>query len=276
MPIQVELAGRQLAIQYGPFADLPDLGREGVTLLIRDLTNLLAAERAKQDCVSMVGHELRTPLTMIRATTDILGEQDAGLLTLTQSRTTELLRSNAYRLLAVVNDLLNVSALDSGRVHVALDDIDLFGVLHEVVEAFERQACEHDLELRLTLAPGVTSIPAYADRSRVRQVLANLIGNATNYTPRGGHIRVCAEAGPSFVRIDVADDGIGIAPEDRERLFEKFYRTLAGQRQSSGTGLGLTIARSIVELHGCMIWCESDGEHGSTFSFTLPVSADAD
>ena len=275
-PLEVELAGRQLAIQCGPFVDLPGRQSEGLILLIRDLTNLLAAERAKQDFVSMVGHELRTPLTMIRATTDMLGEQDAGSLTPTQTRITEILRGNADRLLALVNDLLDVSALGSGRVHVAREPIDLLDVLDETIEAFERQACEHDLELRLVLPPGITSIPAYADRSRIRQVLSNLVGNAIKYTPRGGHIRVCVEAGPVLVRVDVQDDGIGIAPEDQAHLFEKFYRAAAGQRQSSGTGLGLTIARSIVELHGGMIWCESDGTHGSTFSFRLPVSCDPD
>jgi signal transduction histidine kinase len=146
--------------------------------------------------------------------------------------------------------------------------MDLAELVRDTIEAHGAEAEQHHIALASDL-PGA-GVEVWADRSRVRQVLQNLIHNAVKYTPTGGHVAVRVAATPDGARVDVTDDGIGIPPAEQERLFEKFYRTRAGQRQSGGTGLGLAIARSLVELHGGAIWCDSDGTSGSTFSFTLP------
>jgi signal transduction histidine kinase len=241
---------------------------DGAILLVRDLTAVAAAERAKQDFVSMVGHELRTPLTLIRTSVDLLCEEAAGPLNATQRPIADVLRSNADRLQQLISDLLDMSAIDSGRVQVHPVLMDLGELVRETVAAHAGEAEGQRIALAEELPAG--GVEVWADRGRVRQVLQNLVHNALKYTPAGGHVTVRVSAAPAAARIDVTDDGIGVPPAEQPRLFEKFYRTRAGQRHSGGTGLGLAIARSLVELHGGEIWCESDGTSGSTFSFTLP------
>jgi signal transduction histidine kinase len=265
-PLLAEVDGRKLAISAGPFAD-PDPERSGMLILIRDLSAEAEAERVKQDFVSMVGHELRTPLTLIRTTIDLLHEGDAGVLNETQERVVEVLRNNADRLMALISDLLDMSALDSGRMQIVPSSIDLGEVVTAAVEAAQPAAAVKRHELTVTAPAGLI---VYADRRRIEQVLSNLIGNAIKYTPPGGRIDVEAYEEQPFARVSVRDNGIGIPPEEQAHLFEKFYRTAEGRRTTGGTGLGLAIARSIIELHGGAISCESDGRDGSTFTFTLP------
>lgn len=262
---------RELALTAGPFgAAGATVGGAvgGAILLLRDLTDVTAAERAKQDFVSMVSHELRTPLTLIRTSIDLLGEETAGTLTPTQQRIAEVLCSNADRLQQLISDLLDMSAIDLGRVQMHPVPMDLAELVRDTVETHAAKADEQRIALASEL-PGA-AVEVWADRSRVWQVLQNLIRNAVKYTPTGGHVAVRVAATADGARVDVTDDGIGIPPAEQGRLFEKFYRTRAGQRQSGGTGLGLAIARSLVELHGATIWCESEGKSGSTSSFTLP------
>ncbi|MGE3960218.1 MAG: ATP-binding protein [Dehalococcoidia bacterium] len=264
-----ETNGRRLAISAGPFIDSeaePD--RAGMMVLMRDLSAEAEAERVKQDFVSMVGHELRTPLTLIRTTIDLLNEGDAGALNETQRRIVEVLHANTDRLMALINDLLDMSALDSGRMQIQPEQIDIAAVVREAVEEAQPAAAakEHRLAAR---TPEYLSV--FADRKRVLQVLANLVGNAVKYTPPGGNIEVSVHIRDPWVEIRVTDSGIGIPPEEQAQLFEKFYRTTTGRRTTGGTGLGLAIARSLIDLHGGRIWVESDGRSGTTFAFTLPV-----
>jgi PAS domain S-box-containing protein len=265
--IVFEQDGRLLAFSAGPLSE-PDGRRRGVILLVRDVTETVAAERLKQDFVSMVGHELRTPLTLIRTSIDLLTEQGAGDLTPTQRRITEVLHSNSDRLLRLINDLLDMSALDSGRMRLHQLPVDIRALIDEVLPNYEHEAENREVTLTVEVPP--TPVSAWIDRARVGQVLANLIDNAMKYTPSGGHIWLRVLPGEPTVLVQVQDNGIGILPGEQPLLFQKFQRTRAGERQSGGTGLGLAIARSIVELHGGNIWCESDGRSGSTFSFTIP------
>jgi PAS domain S-box-containing protein len=266
-PFIVEHERRLLAFSAGLLPD-HDPGRGGLILMIRDVTDAVSAERMKQEFVSMVGHELRTPLTLIRTSVDLLAEEDAGSLSPTQARITEVLRNNSDRLLSLINDLLDMSAIDSGRLVVHPSEVELGELIGEVFEGYGHEAEVRDLVF--TLEVPRAGVPAWADRPRLSQVISNLVGNAVKYTPHGGHVIVRARSGEGVSRVEVQDDGIGIPPEEQPQLFERFYRTTAGQRQSGGTGLGLAIARSIVELHGGEIWCESDGKSGTTFIFTVP------
>ena len=265
--IVFEQDGRLLAFSVGPLSE-PDGRRRGIILLMRDVTETVAAERLKQDFVSMVGHELRTPLTLIRTSIDLLTQQGAGDLTPTQRRITEVLHSNSDRLLRLINDLLDMSALDSGRMRVHETPVDIRALIDEVLPNYEHEA--ENREITLTIEVPSTPVVAWVDRARIGQVLANLIDNAMKYTPSGGQVRIRVLPSEQMVQVQVQDNGIGILPSEQPLLFQKFQRTRAGERQSGGTGLGLAIARSIVELHGGNIWCESDGRSGSTFSFTIP------
>jgi len=265
--IVVDQDGRLLAFSAGPLSE-PDGQRRGGILLVRDVTETVAAERLKQDFVSMVGHELRTPLTLIRTSIDLLTEQGAGDLTPTQRRITEVLHSNSDRLLRLINDLLDMSALDSGRMRLHETPVDVRALIDEVLPNYEHEA--ENREITLTIDVPSTPVSVWVDRARLGQVLANLVDNAMKYTPSGGHIWLRVIPGEPTVLVQVQDNGIGILPSEQPLLFQKFQRTRAGERQSGGTGLGLAIARSIVELHGGNIWCESDGRSGSTFSFTIP------
>ncbi|MDA1010481.1 MAG: ATP-binding protein [Chloroflexi bacterium] len=266
-PLLTEARGRRLAISAGPFVDA-DPDRAGMMVLMRDLSAEADAERVKQDFVSMVGHELRTPLTLIRTTVDLLNEGDAGGLNDTQARIVEVLRSNTDRLMSLINDLLDMSAIDSGRMEIQPGDMDLVEIVTDAVEE-ARPAAETKDHHILLHSPGVAAV--WADRRRVGQVVSNLISNAVKYTPPGGTIEVSVDVDEPWAQVSVRDTGIGISADDQRELFERFYRTSAGRRITGGTGLGLAIARSLIELHGGQIWVDSDGESGSTFAFTLPT-----
>ncbi len=264
-----EVRGRRLAISAGPFVESeaePD--RAGMMVLIRDLSAEAEAERVKQDFVSMVGHELRTPLTLIRTTIDLLNEGDAGALNETQQRIVEVLHANTDRLMALISDLLDMSALDSGRMQIQPEPVDIAAVVQEAVAEAQPAALAKDHRLTAR-TPDYLSV--YADRKRVLQVLSNLVGNAVKYSPPGGNIEVSVKLQDPWVEVRVTDSGIGIPPNEQPQLFEKFYRTTTGRRTTGGTGLGLAIARSLIDLHGGRIWVESDGRSGTTFAFTLPV-----
>ena len=266
-PILVETGGMRLAVSAGPFPD-PDPARAGIIVILRDLAAEAEAERVKRDFVSMVGHELRTPLTLIRTTIDLLHSHDAGGLNPTQERIVEVLLQNSDRLMSLISDLLDMSALDSGRMQITPAAADLVGMVSGAVRAARAAANDHDHQLRL-VAPA-EPVVVWADAARVEQVLSNLLSNAIKYTPPGGEIEVRVTPSAPFATVAVTDTGIGIQPEEQPGLFEKFYRTSSGRRTTGGTGLGLAIARSIVDLHGGTIRCDSDGEHGTTFTFTLP------
>ncbi|MEX1022816.1 MAG: ATP-binding protein [Dehalococcoidia bacterium] len=267
-PLLADAGGRKIAISAGPFVDV-DPERSGMMVLMRDLTAEAEAERVKQDFVSMVGHELRTPLTLIRTTIDLLNEGDAGALNDTQARIVEVLNSNTDRLMMLINDLLDMSAIDSGRLQIQPQMIDLVEVARTAIEEAHPAAAAKQHQTHLS-AP--EQALAWADRRRISQVLANLISNAIKYTPPGGVVEVIVDPSQEdWLRVAVRDNGIGIPPEEQTQLFEKFYRTSQGRRTTGGTGLGLAIARSLVELHGGRIWSESDGQTGSTFAFTLPT-----
>lgn len=266
-PLLAETNGRKVAISAGPFVDI-DPERSGMMVLMRDLTAEAEADRVKQDFVSTVGHELRTPLTLIRTTIDLLNEGDAGALNETQARIVEVLHANTDRLMLLINDLLDMSAIDSGRLQIQPQLIDVREMAGAVLAEANPAASAKQHQLHL-FAPEDT--PAWADRRRIAQVLSNLVGNAIKYTPPGGVIEVIVEHHEPWVQVAVRDNGIGIPADEQAQLFEKFYRTSQGRRTTGGTGLGLAIARSLVELHGGRIWCESDGQSGSTFAFTLPT-----
>ncbi|MGE3856111.1 MAG: CHASE4 domain-containing protein [Dehalococcoidia bacterium] len=241
-------------------------GRLSVVAL-RDITDARAVERLKRDLVATVSHELRTPLTAIQATVSMLQEGDGGPMSEMQGRLVGLLDRNTDRLRVLVDDLLDIGALEGGRVTLNPIALDLADICETIVEDIRPTAEQQDVTVTTDLQPA----EAWADSARIRQVIENLLQNAVKFTPAGGTVTVRTGVEDGRARIVVSDTGIGIAPAELERVFEKFYRTLDGARFAHGTGLGLSIARSIVALHGGRLTAASDGHSGTTMTVDLPL-----
>jgi len=267
-PQLYEVGSRAIAVSR-PVQDRP--GGLSVAVL-RDVTEVLDVERLKRDLVATVSHELRTPLTAIRGTVDLLDGGDAGSLSEVQARLVNLLRANADRLRLIVDDLLDIGALDGGRVEFDLDDADVLEIARRAVDEVAAQAAAAGVSVSLR---GEGSAMAIVDAQRIRQVLDNLVQNAVKFTPRGGQVEVSIRPRAARIEIVVRDNGIGIPPDEVERVFEKFYRTRRGEHVARGTGLGLPIARSIVELHGGTLRAESDGQSGTVMRAEIPTEPPA-
>ncbi|MCX7683595.1 MAG: GAF domain-containing protein [Anaerolineae bacterium] len=233
------------------------------------------ANEAKTEFVSFVSHELKQPMTSMRGYTDLLLKGAAGELSEIQRSFLETIRSNVERMNALVTSLLDISRIESGRLRINLEDLAIGQVIEDVLRQMRGQIEAKRQTLAVEIAPGLPYVRA--DRERLGQVLTNLISNAHKYTPEGGHITVRAQQweaqGGRFVMCAVSDTGIGMSPEDQARLFTKYFRSDdPAVRKESGTGLGLVITKSLVELQGGEIWVESEVGKGSTFTFTVPVS----
>jgi signal transduction histidine kinase len=229
-------------------------------------------DRLKSDFVSNVSHELRTPLTAIKGAVDLVLREVPGPLTEKQIHYLTRVRSNTQHLAGLINDVLDLSKIESGRIDVKSSRVSVGGLLHEVVETLRPVAAEKAIVLEATTPE--PSIMVWADRDKINQVLMNLIGNAIKFTAAPGKVTVSASRnGKEAVQVSVSDTGPGVPPEEKEKIFEKFYQIadLEGAKPK-GTGLGLAICKALVELHGGRIWVESEPGRGGTFSFTLPVS----
>ncbi|HJP70427.1 MAG TPA: ATP-binding protein, partial [Candidatus Limnocylindria bacterium] len=230
-----------------------------------------AAQRIKDDFLSIVSHELRTPLTSIQGYSQLLeGRLRGGSGETKEMAHLRVIRSQVGRMRRLVDDLLDVSRIDR-RGGVSIEPID-FDLAEELRDAVSRIAREHT-DRRIELA-APASLPVHADRDRIDQVLTNLIENAVKYSPDGGPIAVSAERRGGEVEVRVADTGIGIPSEHRENVFERFYQADddAGRRRFGGLGLGLYISRAIVDAHGGRIWVAAnrDAPSGSVFGFRIP------
>lgn len=244
-----------------------------VVSVIRDISKEAEIDRLRKEFISTVSHELRTPMTSIKGYADLLMSGDArvGQLSPTQERFVKVIQSNANRLTGLVNDILEISRMDTDRIKLEFEGLDLAEVIREVALSFEGQLVQKPLTLRLDLPDDLPRV--YADRARLVQILVNLIGNAWQYTPQGGSVTVQAKVlNENFVQVDVIDTGIGIVEEDLPYIFDRFFRSERTEVQVvDGTGLGLSITRGFVEMLGGKIWAQSEVDVGSTFSFTVPV-----
>jgi len=246
-------------------------GRDEVAQLasaFNQMTDSLArAEQARRNRnqTADVAHELRTPLTVLRGTLEAMldgvypADSENLLAALAQVRT----------LARLIEDLRLLALADAGQLRLHTAPLDLRTLLREITDAHQIQSQDQGVALSLEMAPTLPLVEA--DRDRIAQVMGNLLSNAFRYVPPGGHITVRAMEQGQKVIVAVADDGPGIPPDDLPHLFERFWRgDRARQRATGGSGLGLTIARSLVEAHGGSIWVES-GKEGSTFTFALPI-----
>lgn len=234
-----------------------------------DVTELREVERLKDEFVSMVSHELRTPLTSIHGSLRLL--QGGGLDAEPEraARMIDVAESNTDRLIRLVNDILDVERLATGRVTVQPQPCDLAALAQQTVEVMQSMADEAGVGLETDVA----ALALEADPDRLDQVLTNLLSNAIKFSPEGAVVGVTAEAGDGVAVVRVTDQGRGIPEDQLEAVFERFRQIEASDgRRKGGTGLGLPICRSIVEQHGGQIWAESEPGGGSTFVFTLPLA----
>jgi two-component system phosphate regulon sensor histidine kinase PhoR len=257
--------GRQVPVSI---TAAPILDREGTLVggvdIIRDVSYEREVDELKSSLISTVSHELRTPLTMIQGFSELLLSRELGA---DQSRQAlEQINTSSERLSRLINDLLTVSRLDSGRIEIRPEPVDLGAVLRETTDPF-RKGREIHIDVN-----GVSQV--LADRDRLVQILTNLVSNAVKYSPPDAPVSVTATRQGTTAAVAVQDRGMGMTEEEVKRLFDKFYRVdRADVREIGGTGLGLYITKHLVELHGGEISVESKPGVGSTFVFTLPVPA---
>jgi PAS domain S-box-containing protein len=240
----------------------------GVLGASRDVTERHRLAQLKADFVALTTHQLRTPLAGMKWLLELAGE--APELTGETRGYVRDVADQVDRLLEIVNNLLDGAQLESGAVRLAVAPTDLAILTEKVLADFEHAARALGHTVSLAVAPGLP--PVLADPQLLRQALTNLVGNAVKYTPAGGRIEIAIERCGDAARWQVRDTGIGVPATARPRLFEKFYRADNASRMApEGTGLGLYLARLIVERLGGRIWCESEEGRGATFAFTLPL-----
>lgn len=227
------------------------------------------ASRHKSEFLASMSHELRTPLNAIIGFSQVLRERLFGDVNEKQAEYLDDILASANHLLALINDVLDLSKVEAGQVELELESFSLRDVLARGVVMVRESAMTAAVDVSFAAASDADLVAG--DERRVRQVVFNLLSNAVKFTPAGGTVAVRAERVDGEVRVAVRDTGPGIAPEDQERIFEEFQQTDEGAAQLEGTGLGLALSRRLVELHGGRIWVESEPDQGSTFVFTLPV-----
>ena len=240
------------------------------------LQQLEQESRAKSLILSTVSHELKTPLTSIVSEVYILLRQQdkVGSLNERQQRHVETVQRNADRLKILIDDLLDISGIESGTLRLDLMDLDVRWEIEDIVSSLENQIREKQIRVVLNTPPDLPN--AKADRLRFSQVVSNLLSNSCKYSPVGATTTISAKEHEGVIQIDVSDTGIGMSKDAQSRLFAKFFRVdNSSTRRVSGTGIGLFITRHLVQAHGGKIWVESEEGKGSTFSFTLPL-ADVD
>ena len=268
---QIAPTKRELEIQNLPVYSTAS-AYIGQLYILRDITRERDVERLKTEFISMVSHELRTPLTGIQGFIELLLDGEAGEVNQTQQEYLTIVNTSATRLVELVNDLLDISRIESGKMELHYAPFDLNPVIANVVQSFQQPIKVKKQTLTVQVAD--TSVVIRGDEQRIHQVLTNLVSNAHKYTPDTGHIAISTRYEGDNVSIAIRDTGIGMTPEEQVRLFTKFYRVHNHYTaQVGGSGLGLTISRSLVEQHGGHIDVESTAGQGSTFRITLPVSS---
>ncbi|MBT4484663.1 MAG: response regulator [Candidatus Latescibacteria bacterium] len=232
-----------------------------------------AASRAKSDFLSSMSHELRTPLNAIIGFSELLHDKYVGGLSETQSQYVKDIWESGKHLLSLINDVLDLSKIEAGKMELYLSNVKIKKLLEKSLVMIRERCIQHHISIDLSVSQDVEYLEITADTRKLKQIMFNLLSNAAKFTPDEGTITVEAGMNGKEILISVTDTGIGIAPEHQEKIFEEFYQVQGGTTDKTpGTGLGLSLVRRIIEMHGGKIWIESEGsEKGSRFAFTLPL-----
>ncbi|MEI7644077.1 MAG: ATP-binding protein [Chloroflexales bacterium] len=276
---------RVMSMTMGPV--LKDDGQMlGALLVVRDITREIEADRLKTEFIGTMSHELRTPMTAIKGFTQLLGMGSLGPLNETQREFVSTIHSNTERMIALINDVLDITKIESGSVDLEWRSLHMAEALSSVITELQPTINARSHNLTISIPPGLPLVRA--DAHRIHQILFNLLSNAVKYTPKGGKIwveaneaiitdlpdQVRASVIPNkrYAQMNIRDTGVGIDREDMVRIFDRFYRTENPLKiEAGGTGLGLSLVKPLVELLGGRIWVESIIGAGSTFSFILPA-----
>ncbi len=262
----IEHGGRTLAVTAARLGD----ESQAVAWTVRDISERARLERAKTEFVATASHELRSPLTSIKGFIELLHRSPEAMSS-RQKEFVEIILNSTNRLVDLVNDLLDVARIEADRVEIDLRPVNVGDAVREVAELMGPQIESKRQQLSVHVAPTVPE--AHADPRRLRQIVANLLTNAHQYTEEEGSIHVSVVPDRAWVQITVEDSGIGMTPEQAERVFERFYRVRDGGSTGQGTGLGLSIVKSLVELQHGRIEVQSEPGSGSEFRVLLPATA---
>jgi PAS domain S-box-containing protein len=267
---QFQIGDRTITASFTPVA-LTDEGPFNVVAVFRDITKEAEIDRMKSEFLAMAAHELRAPMTSIKGYSDMLLLGLAGQYEERQKQFLNTIKANVDRVLEMVSEFSDISRIETGALKLDIKPFRIDDLVSEVVVSLRLEIEAKEVNLTVEVSPDLPEV--WGDRARIIQVLTNLVTNAYKYTPEGGQIAITAQQVDDSVQVDVTDTGIGIAPQDQEKLFTRFFRAdHPGVRRMAGTGLGLSIAKSIVEMHGGRIWVKSQLGEGSTFSFTLSLA----
>jgi signal transduction histidine kinase len=244
----------------------------GYLMIAADLSERQAIRKMKDEFVSIVSHELRTPLTSIKGALGLLAAGVTGVLPPKAAEMANIAQGNVERLSRLVNDILDLQRIESGRITMDKRPCNIADLVQESAEAMHLVAEAEGLTILTSCREGCVE----ADRERMVQAFVNLLGNSIKFSPRGGRIEFAAERTSAGVLFRVKDEGRGIPKDKLETIFERFVQVDASDaREKGGTGLGLAICRTIVEQHGGRVWAESEPGRGSTFYVQLPVAESA-
>ncbi|MCC6545095.1 MAG: HAMP domain-containing protein [Nitrospirae bacterium] len=242
----------------------------GKIAVLHDVTHFKEIDRLKSEFVSHVSHELKTPLTSIKGFIDNLRDRIAGDLTLRQEEYLERMAKNADRLIRMINELLDISLIEAGGIKLNYTPLLLSELIKEVSDGLRPIAIQKQIEISLVKLDAERQI--LVDRDKIEQVITNLVDNAIIYTRPGGKIMIKLDNGQGFIKARISDNGVGIPVEEQPRIFDRFYRLEKNSiLEPKGTGLGLFIAKNVIEMHGGKIWVTSEVGKGSEFIFTLPA-----
>jgi signal transduction histidine kinase len=234
---------------------------------------LETASQHKSEFLANMSHELRTPLNAIIGFSEVLDDRMFGELNEKQTEYVRVILTSGRHLLSLINDILDLSKVEAGRMELDLGTFNLRTALENALTLVRERAMRHGLTLDLAIDETLEDI--VADERKFKQVLLNLLSNAVKFTPEGGRIDVRAVPANGTVEVSVTDTGVGIAPGDQEAIFEEFRQVGQAERKREGTGLGLALARKFVELHGGRLWVKSEVGRGSTFTFSFPAGPHA-
>lgn len=265
----VKAAGKTLRVHVDPVRN--EAGTPiGAVALFHDVTKVSAMDKLRADFLSMVSHELKAPLSSLLMQVSVVHDGLAGELTEKQKELLGKAKDKTKGMITLVNDLLDYRRIEEGKSIQKIENLDCGEILERTVELMRPSARDKEIRINMAIAPGLP--PFSADRGGVEAVFVNLISNAIKYTPRGGNIEISLNQAGRDIRFKVVDSGIGIAQQDLDRIFEKFYRIKTEQTRSiSGSGLGLSIVKGIVDAHNGSIHVESEVGKGTTFIVSLPV-----
>jgi signal transduction histidine kinase len=230
---------------------------------------LEVASQHKSEFLANMSHELRTPLNAVIGFSEVLSEGMFGQLNEKQEEYARDIYSSGQHLLSLINDILDLSKIEAGRMELEVTEFHLPAALDNALTLVRERASRRGIALGMTVDERLGEIQA--DERKIRQVVLNLLSNAIKFTPEGGRIEVRAAPVDGSVEVSVSDTGVGIAPEDQEAIFEEFKQVGTAAKKVEGTGLGLALSRKFIELHGGRIWVKSEVGVWSTFTFTIPV-----